>query len=106
MEAYLRQLITFTRQGGGGGKVDNSVVDALAAALGGAGKEDGKDNKEKEGEKESKPNPFTSNITDEDEKKEYFDSEEELSKKLDLVASWLKNSKHAIVFTGAGISTR
>ena len=50
--------------------------------------------------------PVSSNIKDEEEKKEYFDTEEELTKKLDTVAEWVKESKHIIVFTGAGISTR
>eukprot|EP00731_Ephydatia_muelleri_P016643 Em0009g1067a len=48
---------------------------------------------------------FDPSIKDEEEKKEYFDSEKELSRKVDLAAAWLKKSKHAITFTGAGIST-
>lgn len=35
----------------------------------------------------------------EDEKKEYFDSPEELEKKVNLLAQWVKESKHMIVFT-------
>jgi len=41
----------------------------------------------------------------EDEKKEYFDSPEELEKKVSRLAEWVKESKHMIIFTGAGIST-
>ena len=46
------------------------------------------------------------NIQDEEEKREYFDSELELSRKLDKVAEWVRNSQHTIMFTGAGVSTR
>ena len=46
------------------------------------------------------------NIQDEEEKREYFDSEVELSRKLDRVAQWLRDSKYTIMFTGAGVSTR
>ena len=56
-----------------------------------------------------KPSPSTGrnhhNIEEEDEKKEFFDTEEELEKKIDLLAKWVKESKHCIMFTGAGIST-
>ena len=45
------------------------------------------------------------NIKDEDDKKEFFDSPEELEKKIDLLAKWVKESKHCVMFTGAGIST-
>ncbi|CAF1560674.1 unnamed protein product, partial [Didymodactylos carnosus] len=38
-------------------------------------------------------------------KREYFDSEIELEKKLDQLAQWISASKHFIVFTGAGVST-
>lgn len=41
----------------------------------------------------------------EEEKKEYFDSPEELEKKIDILAKIIKESEHFIVFTGAGIST-
>eukprot|EP00795_Rhopilema_esculentum_P001642 gene1642-16109_t len=44
-------------------------------------------------------------ISEEAEKKEYFESPESLSKKLDHLAELLKDSSHAIVFTGAGLST-
>ena len=46
------------------------------------------------------------NIKDEEEKKEYFDKDDILDKKIKKVAEWIKTSKHVIVFTGAGISTR
>jgi len=49
---------------------------------------------------------FSSNIEDEEEKKEYFDDEEEFTKKVDQVAEWMRECKHIIIFTGAGISTR
>lgn len=42
--------------------------------------------------------------TDE-EKKEFFDTEEELNFKIDQLAEWILESKHFIAFTGAGIST-
>lgn len=44
-------------------------------------------------------------IKSEEEKKEYFDSPEELDEKVELLAMWIKSSEHFIAFTGAGIST-
>ena len=41
----------------------------------------------------------------EEEKKEYFDTEEELDKKIEILASLVLQSDHFIAFTGAGIST-
>lgn len=41
----------------------------------------------------------------EEEKKEYFDSEEDLDIKCEVLAQLIKTSKHFIAFTGAGIST-
>ncbi|CAF4825446.1 unnamed protein product [Rotaria sp. Silwood1] len=38
-------------------------------------------------------------------KKEHVDAPEILDKKLDQLADWIRNAKHFIVFTGAGIST-
>ena len=46
----------------------------------------------------------TAHKTDE-EKKEYFDSPEELELKIEQLATWIKESSHFIAFTGAGIST-
>ncbi len=46
----------------------------------------------------------TAHKTDE-EKKEYFDSEEDLNIKIDKLAQWIKVSSHFVAFTGAGIST-
>ena len=46
------------------------------------------------------------NISDDEEKKEHFDGEEALDKKVKKVADWVRGSKHTILFTGAGISTR
>ncbi|CAF1165146.1 unnamed protein product [Rotaria sp. Silwood1] len=45
-------------------------------------------------------------IADEDPtKKEIIDPPEVLDQKLDQLADWIRNAKHFIVFTGAGIST-
>lgn len=41
----------------------------------------------------------------EEEKREFFDSEDILDKKVDKFVEMLKSSKHFIAFTGAGIST-
>ena len=45
------------------------------------------------------------NIGDEEQKKEFVDSPQELSRKVDQVAEWIRKGKHVIFFTGAGIST-
>ena len=42
---------------------------------------------------------MASTARDEDETKEYFDSPEELDKKVSQLAEWVKESKHMIVFT-------
>ena len=39
-------------------------------------------------------------IQDEEDKKEYFDSEEELEEKIDKLAMWILSSEHFIAFTG------
>ena len=44
-------------------------------------------------------------IKTEEEKKEYFDCPEELDRKCDLLAQWIRSSEHFVAFTGAGIST-
>ncbi len=44
-------------------------------------------------------------IKNEEEKKEYFDSPEELDRKCELLAMWIRSSEHFVAFTGAGIST-
>lgn len=44
-------------------------------------------------------------IKNEEEKKEYFDSQEELDEKIETLAMWIKSSEHFVAFTGAGIST-
>ena len=41
----------------------------------------------------------------EEEKKEYFDSPEELDQKLERLAQMVRDSQHFVTFTGAGIST-
>ncbi|OMJ87670.1 hypothetical protein SteCoe_10597 [Stentor coeruleus] len=41
----------------------------------------------------------------EEEKKEYFDSPEELDAKVTQLAMWIQESEHFTAFTGAGIST-
>ena len=46
----------------------------------------------------------TAHKTDE-EKQEFFDTPDELEKKVSQLAEWVKSSKHFIVFTGAGVST-
>ena len=53
-----------------------------------------------------KPKPFNPAIEDEEEKKEFFDKEEDLEAHVKTVAKWMKESKYTIMFTGAGISTR
>ena len=44
-------------------------------------------------------------IKTEEEKKEYFDTPEDLEKKVQTLAKWVKESNHFSVFTGAGVST-
>lgn len=44
-------------------------------------------------------------IKEEEDKKEYFDSEEELDWKIEQLAMMIGSSEHFISFTGAGIST-
>lgn len=44
-------------------------------------------------------------ISDPEDIKEIYDSEEELLRKVDLLAEMVRNSKHFVAFTGAGIST-
>ena len=46
----------------------------------------------------------TAHKTDE-EKREFFDSNQELDRKVTILAELIKASKHFVVFTGAGIST-
>ena len=46
----------------------------------------------------------TAHKTDE-EKKEYFDTPEELDRKVDQLVSEIRSANHFVVFTGAGIST-
>ena len=41
----------------------------------------------------------------EEDKHEYFDPEDLLDKKISTLAELILNSKHMIIFTGAGIST-
>ena len=44
-------------------------------------------------------------IKTEEEKKEYFDSPEELDEKVSMLAEMIIMSQHMVAFTGAGIST-
>ena len=44
-------------------------------------------------------------IKTEEEKKEYFDTPEELDEKVSMLAEMIIMSKHMVAFTGAGIST-
>ena len=57
----------------------------------------------------TKPKPETGGastaLSSQKEKKEYFDTEEILTQKLDQLSQWIQDSKHFVVFTGAGIST-
>ena len=57
----------------------------------------------------SKPNTGSSdrqyNIADEEQKREFVDSTKDLDKKVKQVAKWMREGKHVIFFTGAGIST-
>ncbi len=39
-------------------------------------------------------------LKSEDEKKEYFDTKEELEKKVKKLAEYVKSAKHFVVFTG------
>ena len=41
----------------------------------------------------------------EEEKKEYFDRPDVLDQKIEKLANWIRNSKHFVAFTGAGLST-
>ena len=52
------------------------------------------------------PNEYrTTAHASEEEKLEYFDTEEELNAKISTLAQWIRESRHFIAFTGAGIST-
>ena len=55
----------------------------------------------------NKTNKFMAStaIKSEEEKKEYFDSKEELEEKVNLLAEMIICAKHVVFFTGAGIST-
>ena len=44
-------------------------------------------------------------ITTDEEKKEYFDTEQELQAKTSELAQWIRESQKMVAFTGAGIST-
>ena len=56
--------------------------------------------------KPGKPKPSYTSITDEEEKKEFFDTPEEAEKKVKQIAEYMRNSRYTVMFTGAGISTR
>lgn len=45
------------------------------------------------------------NIEDEQAKMEFFDDAKQLDSNVKQVVKWLRESKHAIIFTGAGVST-
>ncbi len=40
----------------------------------------------------------------EEEKKEYFDTKEQLEAKTTQLAKWIKESKHFVVFTGGSLA--
>ena len=44
-------------------------------------------------------------IKSEEEKKEFFDTKEELNEKVSLLAEMIVCAKNIVIFTGAGIST-
>ena len=44
-------------------------------------------------------------IKNEEEKKEYFDSPQELDRKVEKLAQMIMSSEHFVAYTGAGIST-
>lgn len=48
---------------------------------------------------------MASTARDKDETKEYFDSPEELDKKVSQLVDWVKESKHMIAFTVSFIKT-
>ena len=59
-------------------------------------------------EKQEATKPIPSNKlgrNTDDDKKEFFDDAETLNQKLDILADWIRQSQHCILFTGAGIST-
>jgi mono-ADP-ribosyltransferase sirtuin 6 len=56
-------------------------------------------------DKGSNTGDVTGAITDEDELREYFDDEDKLIENVKIIADLLRNAKHAVVYTGAGIST-
>ena len=36
---------------------------------------------------------------------EHFDSDEEVKKKVEQLKDWIRESKHTVIYTGAGVST-
>ena len=42
-------------------------------------------------------------IKNDEDKKEYFDSEEELEEKIEKLALWILSSEHFIAFTGGKV---
>ena len=52
------------------------------------------------------PDPSYTSITEEEAKKEFFDTPKEAKQKVKQVAEYMRNSRYTIMFTGAGISTR
>ena len=108
-EAYIRNLIAFKEANPGPedeqGKEEEEEEEEEKKKKK-EGEEEGDDEDEKEALIALLSKLFGSNIKDSEEKKEFFDSEEEFSQKVDKVAQWMKECKHIIMFTGAGISTR
>ena len=61
---------------------------------------------EKKFGKPENPNAYrTTAHASEEEKVEYFDTEEELDAKIDTLARWIREANYFTAFTGAGIST-
>ena len=92
LQSYLRNLFTFN--------IDEEALKAAQEA------DTRTEEEKKAAAKELLASLFSSNIKDEEEKKEIFDTPEEFSEKVDRVAGWMKECKYIIIFTGAGISTR
>lgn len=102
-EAYIRNLISFAEAN----KPDDEEGKMETEEGEGEKKEDSDDDEMSEEDVVALLNKlFGSNIKKEEEKQEFFDSEEEFSQKMDKVTEWMKECKHIIVFTGAGVSTR
>lgn len=106
-EAYLRALISFKSDDYDDDDKDDDKDDDGDKDKGDDSKKDDNDDDDRASDLRALlAKLFSSNIKDSEEKKEFFDSEEDFTKKVDQAAEWMKECKHIIMFTGAGISTR